>query len=58
MELGHAVHGVAADDGEVGHADLFHRAFFNQRKFARLNVITGIQGSHIVQEAAIDFVND
>ena len=58
MQRGHAVGAVRADDGQMCHAHLPMRAFFDQADALDPPGVAGIPQADIVEEAAIDFVND
>ena len=54
----HAVGAVRADDGEVRHADLLRLALLDEAHARDASVIAGETGAHVVEEAAVDFVDD
>ena len=54
----HAVGAVRADDGEVRHADLLRLALLDEAHARDPSVIAGETGAHVVEEAAVDFVDD
>ena len=53
-----AVDVVAADRGQMRHADVAFAAFVNQRQPRHAGVVAGKPDAHFVQETAVDFVND
>ena len=53
-----AVHGMASDDREVGHADHLHVAFFDERERTFLASITRPFLFDEIKEVLVDFKND
>ena len=58
MERGDAVDGVRADDREIGHAEGFRAAFFDERENGFLGVVAGPLGFDDLHETAVDLVDD
>ena len=58
VDLGHAVGAVRADDRQVGHADALLRPLRDQADPRQTAVVAGITGADVVQETAIDLVDD
>ena len=58
VDGGHAVGAVRADDGHVRHADFSGFPFFDQAHAGNPCVVAGIAGAHVIEEAAVDFIND
>ena len=58
MQGGHAVDGVGADDGEIGHADFARGVLLDEGHAHDPVVVAGIAGGDFAQEAAVDFVDD
>ncbi len=58
MQRGHAVGAVRADDGQVRHADLPIRALFDEATARDAAFVARILRADIVEEAAVDLVND
>ena len=58
MQRGHAVDRDAADDGQIGHADLLFVTFLDQRHPALTVDVAGPVAGDLGQEAGVDFVND
>ena len=55
---GDAVGAVRADDGQVRHAHLPHRRLLDQAHALRRGLVAGIARLHVVEEAAVDLVDD
>ena len=53
-----AVHRMAADNGQVGHAYHFMVALFNDRKVTKYGTVSGIQGLHLFKETPVDLIDD
>ncbi len=53
-----SVDGVAPDDGEIRHAHLFGRGFFDQRDAAQAIPVSRVSRASALQEAAVDLKND
>ena len=47
-----------ADNREIGHAHLAAAAFFDQAHAGNAGFVAGIACAHLIEEAAIDFVDD
>ena len=58
MNRRHAVGAVRADDGQVRHADLSGRALLDEADARDAGVVAGKRGADVVEEAAVDFVDD
>ncbi len=58
VDLGHAVGAVRADDRQVGHADPLFGPLGDQADAGDAAGIAGIAGADVVQEAAVDLVDD
>ena len=58
MDLGHAVGAVRADDGQVGHAHLAGRRLLDEAHPLHAVLVARIALLHVVEEAAIDLVDD
>ena len=54
----HAVDGVGADDGEVGHADALRGALANDGQLLEHLHVTGELALHLLEEPVVDVVND
>ena len=57
MESRHPIHVMGANGGEVGHADRLPAVLINDREFALNRLIARVAQAHLLQEAAVDFVN-
>ncbi len=53
-----AIGAVGADDGEVGHAYLLSRPFFNQAHADHEVVVSRMAGTDVIEEPAIDLVDN
>ena len=58
MQLGHPIHLVAADNGQVGHAHPPLGTFLDQGKLFQQGRVAGMAQAHHLEEAGIDFVDD
>ena len=58
MNLGHSIDAVRADDGQVRHPHLAARSFLYQAQTLPSLVIAGVALLHVVQQAAVDFIDD
>ena len=58
VDLGHAVGAVRADDRQVGHADPLFGPLGDQADTRDAAGIVGVAGANVVQEAAVDLVDD
>ena len=58
VDRGDAVGAVRADDRQVGHADVLGRPFLDQADRATRPSSPGIAGPDVVEQPAIDFVDD
>ena len=58
MQLRHAVDREAADDGQVGHADLGLVALLDQGHAPLARHVAGPARGDLGQEAGVDLVND
>ncbi len=58
VEGGDPVDRIAADDREVGHANGSHRALVDDGHTADAPVVAGETRPRVVEEAAVDFVNN
>ena len=58
VERRDAVDRVAADDGEIGHADHLHAALLDERHAALLLRIAGIGGLDGLEQALVDLENE
>ena len=58
MQCGDAVGAVAADDGEVGHADLLRVGFLDDAHLGQLVALHREEADRFLQEAAVDFIDD
>ena len=57
MQGGHAIHVMGANRGEVSHADRLTTLLINDREFALNCLVARVAQAHLLQEAAVDFVN-
>ncbi len=58
MQLGHTVYGMAANNGQVGHAYAFFFPLFDKRHTAQAIDVIRIETDNVVQKAPVDLVND
>ncbi len=58
VEGGDAVDGVAADDGEIGHADHLHVPFLDERHDFFFVDVAGVGGLDGFEQAAVDFEDE
>ncbi len=58
MQGCNAVDRVAADDGEVGHADAFLATFFDDGEEGFFGIVAGPLFFDLDHEARVDFVNE
>ena len=58
VDAGDAVGAVRADDRQIGHADLVLRALLDQADARDAAVVAGKARAHVVEEAAVDLVDD
>ena len=58
VQLGHPIHLVAADNGQVGHAHPPLGTFLDQGKLFQQGRVAGMAQAHHLEEAGIDFVDD
>ena len=58
VELGDAVDGRGADHGEVGHAHVALAVLVHERHAAQAREVAGIARGDLLQEAAVDLVDD
>ena len=58
VERGDAVGAVRADDGQVGHADPLLGHLLDQADAADPVLVAGVARAHVVEEAAVDLVDD
>ena len=49
VNRGHAVRAVRADDGEVGHADMFGRALLDQARARDAALVAGKAAPHVIE---------
>ena len=57
VERCHTIHVMGANGGEVCHPDRLTPLLINDREFALNRLVTGVTQAHLLQEAAVDFVN-
>ena len=58
VKLGHAIHRVAADNGQMRHPHHLHPALFDQRERLLHRSVPGPLRFHLLQEAFVDLEDD
>src|SRR5262245_38145454 len=58
MNLRHPIGAVRADNGEMGHAHLPRWHVLDETHAAESMLVSGVAASHVVEETAIDLVNN
>ena len=58
VKLGHAIHRVAADDGQMRHPHHLHPALFDEREGLLHRGVPGPLRFHLLEEALVDLEDD